>query len=74
LSLCILKTRCEEESKEQDIKELSRIRECLKDTAEQLDWVCSESEIGEEWTIEKKQLYEADVGLDGFFEQSTEAN
>lgn len=78
LGLCVLKRRCDEEGSELNAGEdggqgtrdleLSNVREELKDTAELLDAVLSQSEINEEWRKEKAALVEANMDLRGVFE------
>lgn len=80
LALCILKGRMVEEGWEQagrakQDKEWRLMRKAtkeLKETAELLDLVCSQSDIAGEWENEKAQLVEEDEGLRGFFEQESE--
>ncbi|KAH6614117.1 tRNA nucleotidyltransferase [Boeremia exigua] len=79
LGLCVLKMRCDEEfsgenngeegsQKRQDWDLLRKLREEVKDTAELLDMVLSQSEVGEDWKKEKVALVDANDDLRGFFE------
>lgn len=79
LGLCVLKGRCEEESnnlpegeessqKRHDLLLVQDIIKEVKDTAEMLDAVLSQSEVNEEWQSEKMTLVDVDEGLKGFFE------
>ncbi|KAF3044040.1 CCA tRNA nucleotidyltransferase, mitochondrial [Didymella heteroderae] len=72
LGLCVLKGRCDEEGGSGGKQKLSEIRVEVKDTAELLDAVLSQSEVKEEWGKEKEVLVEADEGLGGFFEESAQ--
>ncbi|KAJ8107808.1 hypothetical protein OPT61_g8606 [Boeremia exigua] len=80
LGLCVLKGRCDQEFREEDKGEegtqkqqawllTQNLREELKDTAELLNAVLSQSEVSEEWKKEKAALADADKGLRGFFEE-----
>ena len=78
MALCVLKGRLDEEGweKAERPKEgwdlMKEVRKELKDTAELVDIVCSQSEIAEEWKKEKAELVESDEGLKGFFEEKPE--
>ncbi|KAF1927994.1 uncharacterized protein M421DRAFT_165574 [Didymella exigua CBS 183.55] len=69
LGLCVLKGRCEEEGGRIGDDKLSEFGAELKDTAELLDVVLSQSEVKAAWERERAALVEADEGLRGFFEQ-----
>lgn len=66
LGLCALRGRCGEEGGSSG----DEIQAEVKDTAELLDVVLSQSEVGADWEKEKVALVEADEGLRGFFEGS----
>jgi tRNA nucleotidyltransferase (CCA-adding enzyme) len=71
LGLCVLRGRVVEEmSGTGGEEELSEIQAEVKDTAELLDAVLSQSEVKAEWEREKEALVQADEGLRGFFEGS----
>lgn len=75
LGLCVLKRRCDEEISvevgsdkgSKNRREGDMVKE-VKETAELLDTVLSQSEVGEEWRKEKAALVDADENLKGFFE------
>ncbi|KAF2631128.1 tRNA nucleotidyltransferase [Macroventuria anomochaeta] len=77
LGLCVLKGRIDEEiggeekadEENRDWVLIRTIREELRDTAECLDAALSQSEVKDEWEMEKRELAEADGGLVGFFEE-----
>lgn len=70
LSLCILKQRCDEEDEKNGDGELEEVNRLMRDAAEQLDAVLSQSAISVEWDSEKRELVDAGEGLQGFFEES----
>lgn len=81
LGLCVLRQRVEEEGCEPGEREerhdgvlMMNIRRELKETAELLDTVLSQSEINGNWEKEKAELLGADEGLEGFFEEKPDEN
>lgn len=80
LGLCVLKGRCDEESRDReeggngsqtghDWESMRRLSAELKDTAELMNVVLSQSEVSEEWQKEKTALEAVDESLKGFFQE-----